>query len=76
MSEHDAGPPALPPEAADRTAGTVGVALALAAQGVQILRVHDVLPVRQALLLFEASGGLPQSGEMTPGGLRHPARQN
>jgi dihydropteroate synthase len=43
---------------ADRTAGTIGVALALAAQGVQIIRVHDVAPVRQALLLFEAAGGL------------------
>jgi dihydropteroate synthase len=45
-------------KAADRTAGTVGVALALAAQGVQIIRVHDVAPVRQALLLFEATGGI------------------
>ncbi len=43
---------------ADRTAGTIGVALALARQGVQVIRVHDVLPVRQALLLFEAAGGL------------------
>jgi len=43
---------------ADRTAGTIGVALALACQGVQILRVHDVAPVRQALLLYEAVGGL------------------
>jgi dihydropteroate synthase len=43
---------------ADRTAGTIGVALALARQGVQILRVHDVLPVRQALLLFDAAGGI------------------
>jgi len=43
---------------ADRTAGTTGVALALARQGVQILRVHDVRPVREALLLFEATGGL------------------
>jgi dihydropteroate synthase len=46
-------------KAADRTAGTVGVALALAAQGVQVLRVHDVLAVRRALLLFEASGAIP-----------------
>jgi dihydropteroate synthase len=45
--------------AADRTAGGIGVALSLALQGVQILRVHDVAPVRQALLLFEACGGLP-----------------
>jgi dihydropteroate synthase len=41
--------------AADRTAGTIGVALALAAQGVQVLRVHDVAAVRQALLLYEAT---------------------
>jgi dihydropteroate synthase len=43
---------------ADRTAGTIGVACSLAAQGVQILRVHDVRAVREALLLFEASGGI------------------
>lgn len=43
---------------ADRTAGTIGVALSLARQGVQILRVHDVAPVRQALALCEATGGL------------------
>ena len=43
---------------ADRTAGTIGVALATARQGVQVLRVHDVAAVRQALLLFEAAGGL------------------
>lgn len=35
---------------ADRTAGTVAVALALARQGVQVLRVHDVAVVRQALM--------------------------
>jgi dihydropteroate synthase len=40
------------------TAGTVGVALSLARQGVQILRVHDVAAVREALWLFEAAGGL------------------
>ena len=43
---------------ADRTPGTIGVALSLALQGVQIIRVHDVAEVRQALLLFEASGGM------------------
>jgi dihydropteroate synthase len=43
---------------ADRTAGTIGVVLALARQGVQIVRVHDVAVVRQALLLFEAAGGI------------------
>jgi dihydropteroate synthase len=40
---------------ADRTAGTIGVCCALAAQGVQILRVHDVQPVHHALSLFAAS---------------------
>lgn len=43
---------------ADRTAATVGGALALASQGVQIIRVHDVRPVREALLAFTASGGV------------------
>ncbi len=42
---------------ADRTAGTIGVALALAQQGVQVLRVHDVAAVSQALRLWEAAGG-------------------
>jgi dihydropteroate synthase len=44
--------------AADRLPGTLGAALALARQNVQILRVHDVAAVWQALLLFEATGGL------------------
>jgi dihydropteroate synthase len=43
---------------ASRTAGTIGVACSLAAQGVQVLRVHDVKPVRDALMLFEATGGI------------------
>ena len=43
---------------ADLTAGTLGASIALALQGVQILRVHDVLAVRQALAVFEALGGL------------------
>ncbi len=43
---------------ADRTPGTIAVSLALARQGVQIIRVHDVAAVRQALQLFDASGGL------------------
>jgi dihydropteroate synthase len=42
----------------DRTAGTIGVSIALANQGVQVLRVHDVAAVRHALALYEASGGL------------------
>jgi dihydropteroate synthase len=44
--------------AADRTAGTIGAALAAARQGVQILRVHDVAAMREALLLFAAAGGM------------------
>ena len=43
---------------ADRTSATVGGALALAAQGVQVIRVHDVRPVREALLAFAAAGGI------------------
>jgi dihydropteroate synthase len=51
---------------ADRTPGTVGVALSLAAQGVQIIRVHDVAAVRQALLLFAATGGIDgQTGQIS-----------
>ncbi len=45
----------------NRAAGTIGVALALARLGVQILRVHDVGPVRDALRMFQASGGLEMS---------------
>ena len=40
---------------ADRTPGTVGVALAMALKGIQILRIHDVAAVKQALTLFEAA---------------------
>ena len=43
---------------ADRTAANIGVALAVARQGVQVIRVHDVLQVKQALLLFDQSGGI------------------
>jgi dihydropteroate synthase len=42
---------------ADRTSATVGASLSLAVQGVQIVRVHDVRPVREALVAFEALGG-------------------
>ena len=42
----------------DRNVGTIGVALSLARQGVQVLRVHDVAAVRQALVAFAAAGGL------------------
>ena len=43
---------------ADRTAGTLGAALAAARLGADVLRVHDVAAVRQALLAFEAAGGI------------------
>jgi dihydropteroate synthase len=46
---------------ADRTSATVGAALSLAVQGVQIVRVHDVRPVREALLAFEATGGFGEA---------------
>ena len=39
---------------ADRLAASLGVSCALAAQGVQILRVHDVAAHRQALQAFNA----------------------
>jgi dihydropteroate synthase len=40
--------------AEDRVPGSIAVALAAAAQGVQILRVHDVGETRQALALWRA----------------------
>ncbi len=50
---------------ADQVPGTIGVALALAVQGVDILRVHDVAAVRQALRLFAAAGGLESRPPLT-----------
>lgn len=43
---------------ADRLAATVGIALVLATRGIQVIRVHDVKPVRDALRLFAAGGGI------------------
>jgi dihydropteroate synthase len=43
---------------ADRTFATIGAALSLAAQRVHIIRVHDVGPLKQALRLFAATGGI------------------
>ena len=43
---------------ADRDAATAGSALSLATQGVQVIRVHNVRMVREALLAFEACGGI------------------
>jgi dihydropteroate synthase len=53
-------------KAADRTAGSVGVALSLATQGVQVVRVHDVAATRQALELFEAAGGIDGQPAILP----------
>ena len=44
---------------ADRTAGTIGVAIRLAEHQMSILRVHDVAAVRHALLLHDACGARP-----------------
>jgi dihydropteroate synthase len=41
----------------DRTAATAGSAISLALQGVQVIRVHDVRAVKDALLAFAATGG-------------------
>lgn len=43
---------------ADRTAATVGVAVWLASQGVQVIRVHDVQPVADAIAGYQAAAGL------------------
>jgi dihydropteroate synthase len=50
----------LASKTADRTAASVGVSLALARAGVQVIRVHDVLPTVQALTSFAAVGGIDQ----------------
>ena len=42
---------------ADRDAATVGCRAGAGRQGVQVIRVHDVRLVREALLAFEACGG-------------------
>src|SRR3569833_2912573 len=55
---------------ADRTAGTLGVSLSLASQGVQILRVLDIAPHRHALALFESTGGLDAPPSAWPTSLR------
>ena len=45
-------------KAADRTAATLGVSLAVAAAGADVIRVHDVKPTVDALKLFRACGGI------------------
>ena len=49
------------PVAAKRVAGSIGAALAAAAQGVQIIRVHDVAETKAALAVFMAGLGAAQS---------------
>jgi dihydropteroate synthase len=43
---------------ANRDTATAGAAIAAAVQGIQVLRVHNVRVVREALLAFEACGGI------------------
>ena len=50
----------LADKAADRTAATIGVSLAVAAAGANVVRVHDIKQTVDALKLFEAAGGLPE----------------
>ena len=45
------------PEADSRAPGSIAVALAGVAQGVQVIRVHDVAETRQALRLWQAING-------------------
>lgn len=44
----------------DRTWVTVGAALSLARAGVQVIRVHEVQPVREALIGFVDTGGVDE----------------
>jgi dihydropteroate synthase len=44
-------------KSADRSAGSVAMSLFLAQQGIQLVRVHDVLATKQAMLCFSACGG-------------------
>jgi dihydropteroate synthase len=44
---------------ASRTAGTIGISLAMALKRIQVLRVHDVAENRHALQLFQAAGAIP-----------------
>ncbi len=43
------------PDPADRVPGSIAAAIAGAAQGVQIVRVHDVAATRQALSVWQAA---------------------
>jgi len=48
----------------ERTFATIGSSLSLAVQGIQVIRVHDVRGVREALLAFEATGGIDGKEKM------------
>jgi dihydropteroate synthase len=50
------------PRAKDRVPGSLAAALTGAAQGVQIVRVHDVTATRQALAVWRASNAGSQDG--------------
>ena len=52
---------ALGSKEADPDAGTLGVSLAVAAAGADVIRVHQVRETTDALKLFAVSGGLSQS---------------
>lgn len=45
-------------KAADCTAATIGASITLALQGIQVVRVHDVRQVREAIITFDVTGGL------------------
>ena len=49
--------------AEDRAPGSIAVALAGIAQGVQIIRVHDIAQTRQALRLWQAVNGALQEAQ-------------
>jgi dihydropteroate synthase len=53
-------------KAADRDAASLGASLALALQGIQIIRLHEVRATREAWKLFQAS--LPASSGESAGG--------
>ena len=48
----------LGPQTSDLDYGTIGVSLAVAAAGADVIRVHAVKPTVEALRLFAATGGL------------------
>src|SRR6056297_2739054 len=51
-------------KSADRTFGSLGVSLAVAAMGADIIRVHDVAATHQALTLFRDVGGMRHESQM------------